>query len=665
MNNIKPIYTTEEVANHLLRNQYWSDYFTNYHPDVLISHRLSFNTTQLNSNARDVVLWALGEWSKVVDITFEETTSDDSFIKFISSDYGYICNPRYNNYIHFMEINLDQQDVLKYGSDKGTILSHNALHEIGHALGLVHAGSYNGGYPVYGKDNDYENDSFLSTVMSYFSQDENITTDASFGYCATPMVADIVAVQKIYGAPQESLKNDIYKIDVKQGYYPFIQTIYDSGGNDLLDLRLVEGVENYININVESWSSIGGYKKNMTIAQNTTIESVIGSNGNDVIIGNSSDNSMFQSNGNDFFDGSKGLDSVFYYSPSDVYKIYRFDNKIIVYDEHNDKKDFLLDVEVLHFTDREIDSIGIQNRSILDYIASHEDLLQYIGSDLDASLKHFYDFGLSEGRNITFDPYLYIGSYDDLREAFGSDRDSASRHYIEYGFKEGRIPYAFKSLEYIASYKDLIDAYANTTTDLVQAGKDHFSNFGCKEGRFVTFDPYLYVGSYDDLREACGSDRDSASRHYIEYGFKEGRIPDAFKSLEYIASYKDLIDAYANTTTDLVQAGKDHFSNFGCKEGRFITFDSDLYLKSYDDLRDAFGSDRDSATQHYIKYGFKEGRVLGLSSIHTKIDLSEKSQLKNVLYEDFLGDENYFDISLNPIQNVFNDFISMVDNLIV
>ena len=41
------------------------------------------------------------------------------------------------------------------------------VHEIGHALGLGHAGPYNGG-ATYGVDNNYQNDSWQSSVMSYF-----------------------------------------------------------------------------------------------------------------------------------------------------------------------------------------------------------------------------------------------------------------------------------------------------------------------------------------------------------------------------------------------------------------------------------------------------------------------------------------------------------------
>ncbi|MBL0848576.1 MAG: serralysin [Candidatus Liberibacter ctenarytainae] len=526
MYNTKPVYTTEQIVDHLLRNQNLVDFLDRN------KHALNVNITTLGQNGQNIVRLAMEEWSKVADITFNEVT-DHADIHFISENDEYICKSQIGKQgIKLMEINLHKGDLQRYGTEKGTILFHNTLHEIGHALGLLHLGDYNGGYPTYGIDNDCANDSFLTSIMSYFDQYQNTMTNASVGYCSTPMVADILAVQKKYGAPIKAPENSLHIINVQEKGKPFVQTVYDSGGEDLLDLSMVGEFDNYVNLNPESWSNIGGGRKNVTFARDSIIEDVIGGDGSDSIIGNSADNVLYggkgddifyASKGNDVFNGSRGFDTVVYLSPSSDYKIYPFEDEVITYDVGNNKVDSIRSVEKIIFSNAQMDLGNMQRKSMLEYTASYEDLCRSIGYDVDLSRKHLLEWGLKEERNILFDSYLYLGGYEDLRQAFGENRESAARHYIEYGLSEGRNPQVFDRLAYIASYEDLIKEYIHT--DLMQSGKEHFSRYGYIEGRSVHFDPQLYLESYEDLRHAFGEDLGAASRHYINYGFWEGRNP--------------------------------------------------------------------------------------------------------------------------------------------
>ncbi|MDO8297950.1 MAG: M10 family metallopeptidase C-terminal domain-containing protein [Caulobacter sp.] len=78
-----------------------------------------------------------------------------------------------------------------------------------------------------------------------------------------------------------------------------------------------------------------------------------------------------------------------------------------------------------------------------------------------------------------------------------------------------------------------------------------------------------------------------------------------FNALGYIASYNDLIAAFGVNDS----AGFEHFVSYGFIEGRSTTaFDALQYVASYSDLIGAFGTNQAAATAHFIQYGFSEGR---------------------------------------------------------
>ena len=56
----------------------------------------------------------------------------------------------------------------------------------------------------------------------------------------------------------------------------------------------------------------------------------------------------------------------------------------------------------------------------LAYIASHEDLMNFFGTDTAGAIKHYNDFGKAEGRTITFDASQYLSNYSDLANFFSS-----------------------------------------------------------------------------------------------------------------------------------------------------------------------------------------------------------------------------------------------------
>jgi serralysin len=207
------------------------------------------------------------------------------------------------------------------------------IHEIGHAIGLGHAGNYNGS-AVWGRNNKFANDSWQATVMSYFPQTVNPNTGgASYAFTATLMAADIIAIQSLYGTDVQTRSGDtVYGSNSNvDGYLgdifdqwiggapadqavfignPITVTIFDTGGTDTLDVSRAAGAQR-VDLNSLAKSDVGGLKGNIIIARGTVIENAIGGSGNDTLSGNAVANTLTGGDGADVLDGRAGNDSLF------------------------------------------------------------------------------------------------------------------------------------------------------------------------------------------------------------------------------------------------------------------------------------------------------------------------------------------------------------------
>lgn len=258
--------------------------------------------------------------SAAADITFDDEEAG-----------GYSTSNVAGNTITSSFVNVDKGWVASGGTAIGDEPLQVYIHEVGHALGLGHAGFYNGN-GSFSNDAHYANDSWQSSVMSYFDQSENTSVDASFARPATTMIADIIAVQGLYGTGVETREGDtVYGVGSNvDGYLGDLMrlmfeeeapnyslyngsdvamTIFDTGGTDLLDMSAGTTAQN-IDLGDAAVSDTMGLIGNITIGPNTVIENARGGSGNDVINGNSAYNELRGNAGADTINGHEGMDSI-------------------------------------------------------------------------------------------------------------------------------------------------------------------------------------------------------------------------------------------------------------------------------------------------------------------------------------------------------------------
>ena len=306
-------YSLDQIAE-FLTTGYWGN--GGHRWDTSSDNVITYNVTQLTSKGQFLARTAFQTWANVTNLVFQEVESGGD-IPFDDNQSGAFAGGTWDaGLITSMRVNVSTGWLASYGTATDSYSFQTYVHEIGHALGLGHGGPYNGS-ATYGQDNLYLNDVWSYTVMSYFDQ-----ADASFGsyrYVMGPSVADILAVQNLYGANTSfNAENTVYGRNATAGsLYDFASYttvpafgIYDTGGTDTLDASGY-GASQIINLNAEAFSSIGGLTNNIAIARNVIIEGAIGGDGGDSIIGNASNNMLMGNAGADTLIGGTGSDSLY------------------------------------------------------------------------------------------------------------------------------------------------------------------------------------------------------------------------------------------------------------------------------------------------------------------------------------------------------------------
>ncbi len=188
---------------------------------------------------------------------------------------------------------------------------------------------------------------------------------------------------------------------------------------------------------------------------------------------------------------------------------------------------------------------GVDYSTVYDkefYGNANPDVAGAFNGNAEQMLRHFVEYGMSEGRqaSASFDLNVYRANNGDVAAAFGNDNKSYYMHYINCGKAEGRV------------------AYGNN-------GNQNGGQTGENLDYSLVFDAEFYANTYGDIKAAFGNDADAMLNHFIQCGMSEGRQGRSdFNVQVYKAKYGDLSSAYGE---ELIEYYK-HYIKYGHAEGR-------------------------------------------------------------------------------------------------
>jgi len=556
-----PVWTDAQILAQLISGQQWASNDLTYGFPVstaqLTGEKEKAGFLAFNAQQQSFGTLALLLWDDLIepDFTLDNLNSD---IEFAYTDTA----------IGFAHAYYPEDGTIWFNKDR-TILTAPVIgddgfstfvHEIGHALGLEHAGNYDGEGDW--TPSNYQ-DSTVYTIMSYFGPDwrkgegdvawANWTgVDGVLYSPQTPALYDIVAIQKIYGIETNTRVSDtIYGFNsnimgVEKAIFDFIInknpiiTLFDSGGVDTLDLS-GWSKESLIDLNPGAFSSANGMTNNIAIAFSAIIEHATGGAANDRLVGNSHNNRLMGLGGNDEINSGEGIDTAVYTGSYRDYRIiYDKETGIFTVEDNitaRDGRDSVSDTEYFQFADQKIAAFELTPKDPVVGTPGN-DLFRAISGDQDYNGLGGFDVIMMSGNRAQYqissrDTKIFTGDLVAARDGY----DSAIL-VEELRFSDGKLIFdvastpdnalvyrlyhaAFARVPDEAGFRFWSDVYADGIKIDDIAGQFRLSNeFTDRYGSALS------VGSYIDqlYLNALGRSAEPAGRDFWIEQLGSGRI---------------------------------------------------------------------------------------------------------------------------------------------